>query len=52
MATCTECVHVEVCYDYLSESYKGAHMIFHDLDIVRNIKSDNCENYLEDFENG
>ena len=43
MAICKDCLYVEVCSAYLLESYKRAHLLAPDPEVIRNLKCDDCE---------
>ena len=47
MATCTDCVHFEVCISYLREAYKRAHLASPDLNSLRSLRCDDCEHFKD-----
>ena len=47
MATCKDCVHVEVCISYLREAYKQAHLATSDLNSVLSLRCDDCEHFKD-----
>lgn len=47
MASCKDCVHVEVCISYLREAYKRAHLATPDLNSVLSLRCDDCEHFKD-----
>lgn len=47
MASCKDCVHVEVCISYLREAYKRAHLATPDLNSVMSLRCDDCEHFKD-----
>lgn len=47
MASCKDCVHVEVCISYLREAYKRAHLATPDLNSFLSLRCDDCEHFKD-----
>ena len=47
MATCKDCVHVEVCCSYLSTAYNKCKLATPDFKLLKNIECDECQ-YFKD----
>ena len=47
MASCKDCVHVEVCISYLREAYKRAHLATPDLNFVLSLRCDDCDHFKD-----
>jgi len=47
MATCKDCVHVEVCCSYLSIAYNKCKLATPDFKLLKNIECDECH-YFKD----
>lgn len=47
MASCKDCLHVEVCVSYVREAYKRAHLASSDLNSLRSLRCDDCEHFKD-----
>ena len=47
MATCAECVHVEVCCSYLSTAYNKCKLATPDFKLLKNIECDECQHFKD-----
>jgi len=47
MATCKDCVHVEVCCSYLSTAYNKYKLATPDFELLKNIECDDCEHFKD-----
>lgn len=47
MATCKECVHVDVCCSYLSTAYNKCKLATPDFKLLRNIECDECQHFKD-----
>lgn len=45
MATCKDCVHVEVCCSYLSTAYNKCKLATPDFKLLKNIECDECQHF-------
>ena len=47
MATCADCVHVEVCCSYLSTAYNKCKLATPDFKLLKNIECDECQHFKD-----
>ena len=47
MATCKDCVHVDVCCSYLSTVYNKCKLATPDFELLMNIECDECQHFKD-----
>lgn len=47
MATCKDCVHVDVCCSYLSTAYNKCKLATPDFKLLKNIECDECQHFKD-----
>ena len=47
MATCKDCVHVDVCCSYLSTAYNKCKLATPDFKLLKNIECDECQHFQD-----
>ena len=47
MASCKDCVHVEVCCSYLSTAYNKCKLATPDFKLLKNIECDECQHFKD-----
>lgn len=47
MATCKDCLHVDVCCSYLSTAYNKCKLAIPDFKLLKNIECDECEHFKD-----
>lgn len=47
MATCKDCVHVEVCCSYLSTAYNKCKLATPDFELLKNVQCDECQHFKD-----
>jgi len=47
MATCKDCLHVDVCCSYLSTAYNKYKLATPDFKLLKNIECDECQHYKD-----
>ena len=50
MATCKDCVHVEVCCSHLSTAYNKCKLATPDFELLKNIECDECQHFKDRFQ--
>lgn len=47
MATCKDCIHVDVCCSYLSTAYNKLKLATPDFKLLKNIECDECQHFKD-----
>lgn len=47
MATCKDCLHVDVCCSYLSAAYNKCKLATPDFKLLKNIQCDECQHFKD-----
>ena len=47
MATCKDCLHVDVCCSYLSTVYNKCKLATPDFELLKNIECDECQHFKD-----
>ena len=47
MASCNDCLHVDVCCSYLSTAYNKCKLATPDFKLLKNIECDECQHYKD-----